>query len=630
MKQAFQEIIVLSSERSGTNFLNNVLQNVEGCVGLGGEIFSDHITPVYKFLPELIQPFADHFGVDPETLSSSSYYQIIAADRIGFLDFLARTLGDLGYSAVTFKIFAQHVDKADLEKILARPSAHILFAVRNRIDQAISFQKAKALSKWGRLDNTGMRTVFSVWDFLNAAQGFDRRNQRLFDALKRSGKPYDVLRYETDLDQPQDVITAAVSTALSNIGVTAPLQLWKFAEQIFTKQDRARNWRNRIEDGDQVAAALSGMGLLDYAQSPSICEQLSPTKLAQLAIESDDASDPVAEVKDFDAELLEKYTLFAVICKRPLITVSDITYDRSPLAEWLASAQADLPQSRAVHLVRPTWSMETCDLSPLSSAIKGATVRYPGHRFVVLYQSRIEEARLREQGIETCEAHGGIFVTESHWIDDSLVLNEVPQTDAIYCARLVKWKNHHLAAQIPSVSLAYSPSDEVEMTQDEILSACPQAVFVNDIVGGGTYKKLSVHEMSAAYKRSKVSLALSHAEGFMRAVLESQLCGLPVISVPSTGGRDKYFSADNALIVEPTADAVARGVKEMIDRRLSRAEIRKATLDLLLADRATFEAKVNVIIQSHLGGSAPLFQVSQLPGVNSEYLPFGHMLGMMR
>ena len=59
----------------------------------------------------------------------------------------------------------------------------------------------------------------------------------------------------------------------------------------------------------------------------------------------------------------------------------------------------------------------------------------------------------------------------------------------------------------------------------------------------------------------------SEEEGACWASSEYLLCGLPVVSTHSRGGRDVWYSGHNSLIVEPT-QARARRVCCMVAGKL--------------------------------------------------------------
>jgi hypothetical protein len=66
----------------------------------------------------------------------------------------------------------------------------------------------------------------------------------------------------------------------------------------------------------------------------------------------------------------------------------------------------------------------------------------------------------------------------------------------------------------------------------------------------------------------------------MYSSFEYLLAGLPVVSTPALGGRDKLFPPDFTSIVEPTADLIAETVRFTSAAGFDRRDIRAAALDL--------------------------------------------------
>ncbi|HEV2171727.1 MAG TPA: hypothetical protein VGR40_12305 [Candidatus Binatus sp.] len=62
-------------------------------------------------------------------------------------------------------------------------------------------------------------------------------------------------------------------------------------------------------------------------------------------------------------------------------------------------------------------------------------------------------------------------------------------------------------------------------------------------------------------------LALSAIEGACYASTEYLLCGLPVVSTESVGGRDAYYDSENAVMVAASPQDVMRGVSTVLARR---------------------------------------------------------------
>ena len=84
----------------------------------------------------------------------------------------------------------------------------------------------------------------------------------------------------------------------------------------------------------------------------------------------------------------------------------------------------------------------------------------------------------------------------------------------------------------------------------------------------------------------------------MAASVEYMLCGLPIVSTPNTGGRNVFFDNRHAVIVEPTPEAVAAGVRQMISRKIPRHEVREAVLEKMRDHRRRFVQLIDDILES--------------------------------
>ena len=77
-------------------------------------------------------------------------------------------------------------------------------------------------------------------------------------------------------------------------------------------------------------------------------------------------------------------------------------------------------------------------------------------------------------------------------------------------------------------------------------------------------RQLRPRTVSKILSASRVGLALSAAEGACLASSEYLLCGLPVVSTPSRGGRDIWYDQNNSVICEPTEASVGAAVRHAI------------------------------------------------------------------
>ncbi|MFI5322346.1 MAG: hypothetical protein ACHQ6U_02155 [Thermodesulfobacteriota bacterium] len=74
------------------------------------------------------------------------------------------------------------------------------------------------------------------------------------------------------------------------------------------------------------------------------------------------------------------------------------------------------------------------------------------------------------------------------------------------------------------------------------------------------YRVLTPEEMADALNRCMVGLCLSAEECGMYASVQYMLCGLPVVSTRSKGGRDEFFYDRYVKIVDDDSKAVRKGV----------------------------------------------------------------------
>ncbi len=176
--------------------------------------------------------------------------------------------------------------------------------------------------------------------------------------------------------------------------------------------------------------------------------------------------------------------------------------------------------------------------------------------------------------------------------------------DAIYDAQIHKAKRHALASQVESLALIsyiYRPSLAFDPGYAAITrEAMSHAVWLNDPYRRG-YRKLSPPEVAAAYNRAGCGLMLSAEEGAVYASTQYLLSGIPVVSTPSEGGRELFYSPENSVIVEPSPDAVKAGVSQAQSLRKNRALIRSITLERVLEHRKSFVDYVSEILRQESG-----------------------------
>jgi glycosyltransferase involved in cell wall biosynthesis len=222
--------------------------------------------------------------------------------------------------------------------------------------------------------------------------------------------------------------------------------------------------------------------------------------------------------------------------------------------------------------------------------------RYPLFTFIHLCNYIEQLERLKGLGLNVC------FCNHNAFVDEKLFrpLSNVEKTfDAVYDARLMPFKRHHLAADLESLALIYysvPTVDEISYMED-VKNSFAHAKFFNHS-DSGEYKSLSSVEINHALNRCRVGLCLSAQEGAMFASIQYLLAGLPVVTTASIGGRDEFFDDENSITVEPDPVSVKRGVRIMIERNVDRDLIRRRTLERMDAHRQRFISLVQDIYDS--------------------------------
>jgi len=233
-----------------------------------------------------------------------------------------------------------------------------------------------------------------------------------------------------------------------------------------------------------------------------------------------------------------------------------------PTPEWLK------PDALIEHI--PWWHGRTYPMLRR----KLGQLRYDRARVLhaLMVHSHDEEAKRRLLRVR------GAFVSQNIYIDnDTLCPMECEKKyEAVYIAVLERYKRHHLASKVQRALMITGGPRKI----NEYKAIVPNAMFRD--------YRLTKAEVALAINSSNCSLALSEVEGGMLASFESLLCGVPVVSTRSKGGRDVFFHAFNSKIVEPNADAVAEAVKHFQSNQPDPKLIRATALQDIEPHRTRF------------------------------------------
>ncbi len=186
-----------------------------------------------------------------------------------------------------------------------------------------------------------------------------------------------------------------------------------------------------------------------------------------------------------------------------------------------------------------------------------------------------DEAALMEAGLKSLHANKNAFVDERLFRPD-------PTADkpfrAVHIAQSKAFKRHHLAYDIEDLALV-TYDEEDDRARLKALVAGYRGLAYANIDADGRQILLGGEQVRAIVCQSRCGLVLSDLEGANNASVEYLLCGIPVITTPSQGGRETFFHPGHVRMVEPTAEAVRSAVDDMQALELDPFEVRQSALD---------------------------------------------------
>lgn len=283
--------------------------------------------------------------------------------------------------------------------------------------------------------------------------------------------------------------------------------------------------------------------------------------------------------------------------------VAGFAVSREPLIFWgpaagsypvgPASYIADaIGHRRAYFLISPSWHREDpATVAADRAHVRTAQARYPEHRFLFLIATRKELQSYRDAGLPAAICMKGAFVDETVFDVDP---SATKKFDAIYNAAIAPYKRHELCGSLGSLALLYHRHEHFGVHDSErvnrIRALLSRATWINEL--DGTYRSFLLRDVPYWLNQARVALCLSAEEGAMRAAAEYLLCGLPIVSTPNIGGRDRLADPRYWIEAEPEPSAIAAAVDALIARDIDPHLVRRSTIEKLQGDRARL---VNVI-----------------------------------
>jgi len=305
-----------------------------------------------------------------------------------------------------------------------------------------------------------------------------------------------------------------------------------------------------------------------------------------------------AHLHDRFARLLRRtQAVYALISRQPAILHIQLYPDT--LGELTDSFEGvfEAARGRPLYLLCSHGSQDELVLPGSSELAQALESRFPEVHCIHLC-NQLESVKLwQAQGLQAIHCNHNAFADESVYRPLSPPCQRTVR--AVYDARLISLKRHHLAALVEQLALIYYVVPAVDDLNyaEQVKSRFAGAHFFNH--QDGHYQRLDAGSVNACLNRCGVGLCLSEAEGPMYASVQYLLSGLSVVTTPCRGGREDFFDPDFSLTVEAEPQAVAEGVSQLLARNLDPWQIHRTTLERIWQHRNRFIALVQSLYDRH-------------------------------
>jgi hypothetical protein len=245
-------------------------------------------------------------------------------------------------------------------------------------------------------------------------------------------------------------------------------------------------------------------------------------------------------------------TTFIVLWRDPLVCVISAGWGSS----WGAMMALEIANGRECHIVaRLTNRVDIVapDIAGLAERLKREA---PNATLWSLVSSPADAAAVETLGV------GAIWATPTAFVDERIYYPELEQPKlyaAVHTARTDAMKRHELAHGVSNLALISYPAFGDSEPVGDVAARYRSLGYVNWSEATGA-RFLDPPGVRRLVSQSRCGLVLSAVEGANNASVEYFLCGIPLVTTPSQGGRDVMYDALHVTIVEPTAAAVEAAV----------------------------------------------------------------------
>lgn len=233
---------------------------------------------------------------------------------------------------------------------------------------------------------------------------------------------------------------------------------------------------------------------------------------------------------------------------------------------------------RCYFFFNPMWSLASSVYRRnIVDRLNFIAEKFPQHRYTLLVNDSRELSIAGELAKSVM-----LHVCGEHALADEDVFYYAAREEtysAVCVSKFEAYKRIHLAADVSGLCLISPGIDRETLAQ---LGCGDGRVHCPTLDG----KRLQPDEVLEFLLVSRCGLILSAREGQSRATIEYLLAGLPIVSTMSEGGRDRFLTPENSLIVRADPRDVRAAVDHIAEGGFERSSIARSARGAVIRERA--------------------------------------------
>jgi hypothetical protein len=245
-------------------------------------------------------------------------------------------------------------------------------------------------------------------------------------------------------------------------------------------------------------------------------------------------------------------TTFVVLWREPLVCVISAGWGSG----WGARMAVQMAAGRECHIITRLTNRLDIVAADIAGLNEGLKREAPNATLWSLVPYQSDAPVVEALGV------GAIWATPTAFVDERIYYPELEQPklyDAVHNARTEGDKRHELALGVNNLALISYPAFAESEPVNVVAARYRSLSYVNWSEAAG-HRFLAPSDVRRLVNQSRCGLLLSAVEGANNASVEYLLCGIPLVTTPSEGGRDVMYDSRYVTVVAPSAEAVEAAV----------------------------------------------------------------------